>query len=293
MSINNASATGTRNDRRDIPLTFSAPQPENITPYVRPADWLTMPTVLSTDQTVVLLVAVENSTTNFFSLSCTVSGGGTYTVNWGDGTSNSVTASGTTTYHNFDWNNVSSGTLTTRGYRQAIVTITPTSTNLLTVEFTTSYVDSSIVTPVAGWNNKILESVVAGSNLTNVTFSGTANQVSAWMEQTTVLSLSSTANLSGMYNTCRSLRNVVSFPNGNYVNLPFMFANCISLQVAPNFTFATSGVSMQSMFSGCNSLISVPVYNTVGVTNMAGMLNACNLLTTAPFFNTVIPFCST
>lgn len=287
MSINNATATGTQNKKRDIPVAYSLPQTEAITTYVRPADWLTMPTVLSTDQTVVLLVAVENCTTNFFSLSCTVSGGGTYTVNWGDGTPNSVTASGTTTYHNFDWNNVSSGTLTTRGYRQAIVTITPTTTNLLTVDFTTSYIDSSVVSPPTGWNNKILESIIAGSNLTQALFSGISNQASAWMEQTTVLSLSSSANLSGMYNTCRSLQNVVSFPNGNYVNLPFMFANCHSLQVAPNFTFATSGVSMASMFVSCFKLQSVPLYNTIGVTNMSSMFQNCYALNNVPFFNTV------
>ena len=284
MSINTVVNTGTRNGKRDISPVYSLPQTNTLTPYVRPADWLTMPTVLSTDQTVVLLVAVENCTTNFFAVTATTSAG-TYTVNWGDGTADSVVASGSNAYHNFDWNNVSSGTLTTRGYRQAIVTITPTSANLLTCTFLANYVDSSVVTPNIGWNNKILESIIAGSNLTGSTmFSSTGSQVTAWMEQTTVLSLSSTANLSGMFRGCRTLQNVVSFPNGSYTNVPFMFDSCISLEVAPNFTFAAT--SMAFMFSNCFRLQSVPLYNTAAVTDMEGMFQSCFALTTVPFFDT-------
>lgn len=283
MSINRAVNAGTNNGRRDILPVFSLPQPEQVTPYVRPADWLTMPTVLSTDQKIVLLVGVDNVSTNFFAVTCTTSSG-TYTINWGDGTSDDVTASNVTTYHNFNWNNVSSGTLTTKGYRQVIVTITPTSGNLLTCLFTPTFV-GTIGSVTAGWNNKILESIVAGSNITQVQFSG-AGQQAMWMEQTTVLSLASNASLSGMYSNCKSLQSVVSFPNGNYTNLSSMFVSCTSLQVAPLFTFATSGVNMGSMFANCNNLLSVPEYNTVGVTTMAGMFSGCTKINNIPFFNT-------
>jgi len=283
MSINTVVNTGTRNGKRDVPTVFSLPQAEPVTSYVRPADWLTMPTVLSSDQKIVLLVGVENVSSNFFAVTCTTSAG-TYTINWGDGTPDTVTASGSSAYHNFDWNNLSSGTLTTRGYRQAIVTITPTSANLLTCLFAPAYV-GAIGTVTAPFNNKILESIVAGSNLTSVQFNG-AGQNSMWMEQSTVLSLSSTASLSSMYNTCRSLQNIVSFPDGNYTNLNSMFTLCSSLQVAPLFQFATSGVTMNNTFNGCNSLVTVPLYNTIGVTSMIGTFLGCFILNNIPFFNT-------
>ena len=282
MSINTVVNTGINNGRRDITPVYSLPQSVTATPYTRPADWLAMPTVLSTDQKVVLLVAVENVSTNFFAVTCTTSAG-TYTINWGDGTSDNVTASNTTTYHNFDWNNVSSGTLTTKGYRQVIVTITPTSGNLLTCSFAPTYVGASGAV-TSQWNNKILESIIAGSNITSFAFAGT--QISAWMEQSTVLSLSSTANLASSFANCRSLQNIVSFPNGNYTNMSSMFSSCQLLATAPLFTWGTGSVNLTNMFNNCNSLISVPLYDTSTATTMSGMFQGCWALPTVPFFNT-------
>mgnify|MGYP000473433969 CR=1 FL=1 len=286
MSINTAVNTGTRNGRRDIPVIYSLPQTESVATYTRPADWLTMPTVLSTDQKVVLLVGVENVSTNFFAVTCTTSAS-TYTVNWGDGTPDSVVTSGVSAYHNFNWNDVSSGTLTSRGYRQAIVTITPTTGNLLTCLFNPTYVGTGLIGSLStGWNNKILESIVAGSNLTQILF-GSGTQQSTWMEQSTVLSLSSTCNLQTFYSGCRSLQKVVSFPNGSYTNMTNMFSGCVNLQVAPLFSWGTISVNISSMFNGCTSLVSVPAYDTSNVTNMSQMFSGCNALNNIPLFNTI------
>ena len=54
--------------------------------WVRPADWLTMPTITSSEQKIALLMPVYPQGSNF--LAFTIAGA--YTVNWGDGVTENV-----------------------------------------------------------------------------------------------------------------------------------------------------------------------------------------------------------
>ena len=56
---------------------------------------------------------------------------GAYTVDWGDGTTENF-AAGVTAYRNLAWSSYNTSTLTARGYRQAIITITPQSGHNIT-----------------------------------------------------------------------------------------------------------------------------------------------------------------
>ena len=68
-------------------------------------------------------------------------------------------------------------------------------------------------------------------------------------------------------------------------NLSNMFNFCNSLTTIP--LFDTSNVTnMMSMFSSCASLTTVPLFNTQNVTNMMSMFYYCASLTTVPLFNT-------
>lgn len=89
--------------------------------WVRPSDWLTLPTVLETDQKFVGLHAVFPKS-NFLALSAA----GNYTVDWGDGTVENYNAN-VVAYHEYNYATYDTGnaTLCSRGYKQAIVTITP------------------------------------------------------------------------------------------------------------------------------------------------------------------------
>ena len=91
--------------------------------WQRPADWLTLPNVVATDQVFYGLVAVFNTPHNFH----TFRAQGNYTIDWGDGSPPENIASNATAYHDYNWANVPSNTLTSRGYRQCMVTVTPQS----------------------------------------------------------------------------------------------------------------------------------------------------------------------
>lgn len=64
-----------------------------------------------------------------------------------------------------------------------------------------------------------------------------------------------------------------------------MFVGCYSLTTVP--LFDTSKVrDMGNMFEGCSSLTSIPLFNTSNVTNMLSMFHYCSSLTYIPLFNT-------
>ena len=90
------------------------------TPWVRPADWLTLTAPTAAEEKFVGLHAVYPDS-NFLALSAA----GDYTVNWGDGLTENF-SSGVVAYHQYDYNDADlSGTESTLGYKQAIVTVTP------------------------------------------------------------------------------------------------------------------------------------------------------------------------
>lgn len=96
--------------------------------YIRPADWIAMPTLSDGDDKIVLLVAVWENASNFIALKASTSSG-TYTIDWGDGNTTSGIASATQADHVFDFSGLSASTFA-YGYRQTIVTITADSGNL-------------------------------------------------------------------------------------------------------------------------------------------------------------------
>ena len=71
----------------------------------------------------------------------------------------------------------------------------------------------------------------------------------------------------------------------NVKSMQSMFSDCSSLTSVPDIN--TSQVTnMSFMFSGCASLTSVPDMNTGNVTNMSSMLSGCASLTSVPDMNT-------
>ena len=106
--------------------------------WERPDDWLAMPSVTSTDDTFVGLHTVFASGSNFVAFRFTTDTGD-YQVDWGDGNVD-VVASNTQAQHQYDFTNVAlDGTLTSEGYKQAIITVTPVSGELRTADFQRRY----------------------------------------------------------------------------------------------------------------------------------------------------------
>jgi hypothetical protein len=71
--------------------------------YTRPADWLTMPSVVDGDQKIVMLVAIYEHDSNHVAFRAT---GGGYTIDWGDGTGTEDVASGVQAERNIPWSTI-------------------------------------------------------------------------------------------------------------------------------------------------------------------------------------------
>ncbi len=103
------------------------PNPSDIAPpaptageWVRPSDWLPFPDVPNTAEKFLGLYPVYNAPENFIAVYFE----GDYTVDWGDGTVVNV-PSGEKAQHSYSWDSIPNSTLTTEGYKQVLVTVTP------------------------------------------------------------------------------------------------------------------------------------------------------------------------
>ena len=107
-----ATTTGhLRNSPKEIPPVTSVAY----TPYSRPSDWPSLPSVGPTDQKFAGVYMVVNNSSNFITMRVTTSSG-TATIDWGDGSATVTATSGTTYQYNYNYASVS-GSPTTRGYK--------------------------------------------------------------------------------------------------------------------------------------------------------------------------------
>jgi surface protein len=285
--------------------TINVPSAE----WIRPTDWLPMPTVTSAQQTFVGLHAVIENGDNYCAFRFTTSTG-QYQVDWGDGTVDLVN-SNVNAEHQYDFATYDTGntTLTSRGYKQAMITVTPVSGNLLTCNFqqrfvtvpaqnqaySTGFLDCILSMPNASSGGSI---VFGGSTVRhtyverfNVLTIGAATSMSNMflfcysIQSVPLFNTTNVTAMNSMFEVCRSLQSAPLFNTVNVTNMGFMFSNCSSLQSVPLFNTANVTI-MSSMFSGCVSLQSVPLFNTANVTAMATMFSSCQSLNSIPALST-------
>lgn len=206
--------------------------------WVRPADWLAVPVPSASDQRFVGLAAVFPDGSNFI----TVQSGVAFKVDWGDGAGWVNYAAGVTAQKNLAWADYSSGTLTSRGYRQALVTVEAVAGNLTSLDLQQRH--SSVPRTVASLWLDVAVSLPNGT----LTFGGT-NVSHANVERVTVVGVTNTTFAS-------------------------MFQSCSSLQSVPLFN-TSNGTNLFAMFYFCTNLQSVPGLNTAAATNLGGIVQAC------------------
>ena len=237
--------------------TPPAPQPD---PWVRPADWLALPTITEDDNMFAGLLAITNDEANYIALSAA----GNYTVDWGDGTIENY-KSGVTAQHYYDYNNTALvGTECSRGYRQAVVKVTPRPGATFTginLQLRHSAMSAQI------YNVQWLDLAMGGAALSDIRFAQSNISPNStrliridWCEQVKIVRMNRT-NMSYMFGTCYSLQSVPLFSTTNVTNMSYMFGNCGSLQSVPLFS-TTNVTNMTSMFQGCFSLTSAPLAGT-------------------------------
>jgi hypothetical protein len=156
MSINKLKSLSLANKHSGV--NFPTPsRPDTTTVWTRPLDWLSLPTITTSDQKFAGLYMVTPD-----SCFCALSAAGAYTVDWGDGNIIDY-ATGVTAQHQYDYTNVTLGAVTTEGWKQALIVITPqagqylTSLNLhkkhslvttVAVLYTSGFVDIAVASSV-------------------------------------------------------------------------------------------------------------------------------------------------
>ena len=270
----------------DYPTKIAAISGGGSTPtqWERPSDWLPLPAVTDTDQKFVGLHAIYPDA-NFVALSAA----GDYTVDWGDGVVENFAANAIAQHeYNYDTYDIGNATLSSRGYKQAVVTVTPQAgQNLTTLNLHQRHSALTVQ-----YSSGFLDIALAGQFLTDLRIGaqtpGSGSQVIRFADLERVnIVRSSVVNFSYLFNGCYSLQAVVSISTDvvSDVNMSNMFNNCMSLESVPLFN-TTAVTDMSNMFNNCMSLESVPLFDTSAVTSMYYMFNNCYSLTSVPQFNT-------
>ena len=251
------------------------------TDWIRSSEWLTLPTITSTDEKFVGLYAVFpnplgiESNPNFIALAALDA----YTVNWGDGVIENFVGN-TNAYHIYNYDNIPNSTLCSRGYKQVIVTLTPVTGNQLKVVNLSVRHFRAPQNYVKPW----LDMSMSFPNATGITIDGSTSSM-VMLERVQIFNIGTTTSftyfLYGMY----QLQSVYLPDTSKVLYMNLMFGNCSSLKSVPymNTSIVTT---MTSMFNACYCLKTVPLYNTSNVTDMSGMFASCAALTSIPLYDT-------
>ena len=244
--------------------------------YVRPADWLPLPSVTAADQKFVGLIAVWNLPSNFLAVLAT----GNYTVDWGDGSAPENVATGVQADHLYDYNNLSASTLSSRGYRQAIVTITPNGGTLDSVSLDRRHASQTATLGVTPWLD-----VACSCNPASTSGFRMGAQLcqSGFVEKCRVYNGSARTNADQMFGGCLLLQDLNLFDTGAITSGTNMFRDCRSLKNFPFFDFHSLAIGT-AMFQNCASILELPLFNFSSLTNGSSMFLSMTGLLKLPAF---------
>jgi hypothetical protein len=245
------------------------------TAYVRPTDWLAMPTIAATEQKIAMLVAVYDIEPNWVTFTVA----GACTVDWGDGSALENFASAAQASHTYVYANISSSTLTSRGYRQAIITVTPQAGQNFTSFAGCGTTKHPSAYAVATFLNPYLDIIISGPNLTSIVING-ANYIiygaATLCERVEIKSAGTNATTGVLGASCfafmKELRQVI-YPATISANGATLFSGCNQIESIPPFVLGTS-VSISGMFNGCFILKDNPAINWAPSTGFTTALQA-------------------
>ena len=254
--------------------------------WKRPSDWLPMPQgITSANQTFVGLHAIFASAQNYCAFRFTTSTG-QYRVDWGDGTIDLVD-SNVNAEHDYNYSTYDTGntTLSSRGYKQAIITVTAVSGNLLTCNFQQRFVTSPVQNQA--YSSCFLDCILSMPNASSgasIAFGGTT-VAHRLVERFNILTIGNCVNLFELFRGCTRLQSVPLFDTSNCTRLDGMFRACSSIRQIPLLN-TTNNTNFSSIFQDCTSLQSVPLFDTTNVTNISGMFFTCASLKNIPALST-------
>ena len=221
--------------------------------WTRPVDWLALPDVVEGDEKFVGLYAVYDHDSNFVALRCR----GDYTVDWGDGTIENVADNVTAqhVYDSDDYNTLGKDTECSRGYRQAIITVTPQAGKHLT-SLSLNYKHSQA--GLGDYRSQWLDVKLAGALLSSIVIG--AN--STMLEQCHIVGDLSITSAESMFENCYSLQSLPLWDTSSVTDMSYMCNSCSSLQSLPAFSVANV-TDFTDWVTTCPSLGAAPLSGPV------------------------------
>lgn len=242
--------------------------------WTRPLDWISVPNPATSSEVVYMLVGVYDNAPNFLTIRTT----GTCSVDWGDGSTQSI-SSGSYARKEFNFGSYSVSTLTSEGFKQALVTVTPQTSGTLTSfdiseqhSFSTSYTKPNV-----------LEIKMSGPNLTSLNISNTSIPQFDKLTNFVLVGTHSISSFNSTFYNCRNLRSA-TINCLNSTNTASMFQGCTNLRDV-NISNLNSVTTMNSMFQGCYSLRTLPAIDANACTTFASMFSSCISLVESPTIN--------
>ena len=273
MSVQTSSRSSIQNRTAEVVSTLTSSLPADAA-WTRPGDWLTLPTVTVSDQKFVGLFAVFPGAGNFVAIHAQTDSG-TYTVDWGDGTTTTKN-SNEYAYYSFDYTDSAfDGTTTTQGYKQTIITVTPDTGNLTYLRVDEKNNQAGLNNYTNGW----LDIAVAGSYLSYIGIAQAQNPIPRLLQQAKIYKVSDTTctDYSYMFANCYALRSVPVLYVGNAVtNTSLMFVSCWGLTTIPTIDL-TNVVTINNMFQDCKNLLRADI-TTPYVENFDSVFQDCTRL---------------
>jgi len=271
----------------------------SIIPWVRPSEWLDLNKPEGVPEKIIGLIAVypsERKSISWLSFLCTTVAGGAdaLTIDWGDGTVETV-ASNSTVTHIYDYNDLPADT-EFRGYRQARFELTPTAVG----DKFGSMIDFNKVGPATSatiyWGSTILDMFISTSNCTRIRMGTTYPQ--HLCEQIAIRNTPNnrlTTDYITLYYYKRELRSIPEVPYLTEGNKSFSnaFIDCWNLEAIPDeFAnpdknwFDENTTSFYGTFSVCRSLKYLPpgLFGDFPIcTEFFRMFRICPLLEHIPY----------
>lgn len=246
--------------------------------WTKPADWLELPTVTAGEHKFVGLYAVFDCDINWLAMNVS----GAVTIDWGDGTVENFSGDSTPA-HKYNYSTMSAGTLTSRGYKQALVTVTAQAGQSITgLSFSVKHPDFLITTQNTG--GQWLDICYSLPGLTITTPSSGHSQLN--LERVRVKDLS---GLNSLFNAFANFTNVKHFElalHANLTSIQLAFSGCTQLQSAVITGPGTSLTNIAGLFSGCGALQAPPMFDTSNVTDMSQVFQNCYIMTKPPLWDT-------
>ena len=227
---------------------------------------------------IVAWCSVYDNNSNFVGLQISTNGGGGYTVDWGDGTSNNYNsaATGSKQYTTASFAALTSSIYSvTDLYKPALITVTlsGSATSFSTVNFTTrpTLPAGSLVN---GSSNGWKSIKMAGDQVSGLTLGQTAG---SWLslKQLETFEYSGSNRITTFVNSflnCTSLVEVVSLYTTSGSGFNSTFSGCFNLQKLPPLDF-TSATSANSTFVSCVNLREITLLNSQTVQSWANTFN--------------------